>query len=47
MTGKWKIVYSETSRNDLFAISDYIKYDLQSPQSAKRITNKIIQTIAD
>lgn len=47
MTEKWKIVYSKTSRNDLFAINDYIKYDLQSPQSAKKITEKIMQTVAD
>lgn len=45
MVKQWKIIYSETSRDDFFAINDYIKYDLQSPQSAKKITDKIMQTV--
>ncbi|WP_034992910.1 type II toxin-antitoxin system RelE/ParE family toxin [Liquorilactobacillus vini] len=45
MAKLWKVVYTRSARRDLFNINDYIRYNLQSPQSANNITNKLSRTI--
>lgn len=45
MTKKWKVIYSKQSRNDLFLINDYIKYDLQSIQGAVNTIDKIERAV--
>lgn len=43
--GKYTIEYSEDSKQDLFEIRWYIKYNLQEPAIAKRLTEKIRKEI--
>ena len=43
--GKYTIEYSEDSKQDLFEIKRYIKYNLQEPNIAKKLTDKILKEI--
>lgn len=42
---QWKVIYSGQAKLDLLNISDYIRYNLLAPQSAIRITDKIMDEI--
>ena len=43
--GKYTIEYSEDSKQDLIEIRRYIKYNLQEPNIAKKLTDKIRKEI--
>lgn len=47
MKSQWNIVYSNQARSDLLQIDHYIRYNLFSPQSAKRLINRIMNMIDD
>ena len=42
---KYNIEYSKESRQDLIDITKYIKYNLQEPNIAKKLINKIRKEI--
>lgn len=42
---QWKVIYSGQAKLDLLNIADYIRYNLLAPQSAIRITDKIMDEI--
>lgn len=42
---QWKVIYSGQAKLDLLNIADYIHYTLLAPQSAIRITDKIMDEI--
>ena len=42
---QWKVIYSGQAELDLLNIADYIRYNLLAPQSAIRITDKIMDEI--
>lgn len=42
---QWKVIYSGQAKLDLLNITDDIRYNLLAPQSAIRITDKIMDEI--
>ena len=44
--GKYKLIVSDLAKRDLLNTASYIKYNLQEPATAERITGTILDAIA-